>query len=377
MRVLIARAALAALMALLLAAVTYIAGPRPPPLRVPQAAALPADLDAHLRERESRHPDLRADAAAHIRWFRGSPGQRTTLGLVYVHGFSASHRETHPYAERLADRLGANLYQLRLRGHGRSPAAMGEAGASDWLEDLAEARAIARRIGERTVLIGTSQGGALALLSALHDPHDLAAVVVVSPNFGVADPAARLLSGPWGEHIAQRVIGSDEHRFTPVNADHARHWTTRYPVRALVAMQQVVDALQAAPLERISAPVLAFYSRRDRVVDPEALRQGIARVGSLHLWLLRLDEAADPQGHVLIGDILSPNTTATAVDTTLVFLRRVGAVAAGPMQPEADPTAPTSHDAPTRRPRQPAGVTEIDDAVARASPGGVDPHPLQ
>jgi alpha-beta hydrolase superfamily lysophospholipase len=363
------RIARAAPLVLLLAVVAYVAGPRPPPLRLEQAAALPADLDAYLRERESRHPDLRPDAAAHIRWFGGARGQRTALGLVYVHGFSASHRETHPFAERLADRLGANLYQLRLRGHGRSPSGMGEASANDWLDDLSEARAIARRIGDRSLLIGTSQGGALALLSAVADPADLVAVVVVSPNFGVADPAASLLSGPWGEHIARLVIGADEHSFVPVNAEHARHWTTRYPLRALVAMQQVVDALQAAPLDRLNTPVLAYYSRRDRVVDPEALRQGIARVGSRHVWLLRLDEAADPQGHVLVGDILSPNMTSAAVETTLAFLQHAGVVVEA-QPPEAYRAAPATGARPALRPPHGAAVTgKGDPHRTRLTPG--------
>jgi len=339
----------AALLTLLVASAAYLVGPRPPPIRPHQPVSLPTDLDAFLRERESRHLDLRPDSAAHIRWFRGAQDQRTELGLVYVHGFSASHREAHPYPERMAELLSANLYHLRLSGHGRSSTAMGNATASDWLTDVAEAREIARRIGHRTLLIGTSQGGALALLSAVSDSADLAAVVVVSPNFGIADPTAGLLSGPWGERIAQFILGS-EHSFAPVNAEHARHWTTRYPVRSLVAMQQVVDALQAAPLESITVPVLAFYSRRDRVIDPEKLRHGIAKVGSERVWLVRLDEAADPQGHVLVGDILSPNTTAPALETTLAFLQAAGVVAPTRRDRAVDPSTSTTHEHPAPRP---------------------------
>ena len=324
------RVAWAALALLLGALVAVAAGPRPPPLLPARPVVLPDDLDAHLRERESRHADLRPEAAAQIHWFRAAQGTKTPLALVYVHGFSASHREVHPYPQALADRLGANLFLLRLSGHGQGSAALGDASANDWLADVAEARAIARRIGDRTVLIGTSQGGALALLSAVADPADLAAIVVVSPNFGVGNPASGLLSGPWGEHIARAVLGSDEYRFVPVNAEHARHWTTHYPVRALVAMQQVVDALQSAPLAQVTTPVLAFYARRDRVVDPEAMRNGLSRLGSDTLWTVRLDAAADPHGHVLFGDILSPDTTAAALETTLAFLRHVGLVTAAP-----------------------------------------------
>ena len=66
----------------------------------------------------------------------------------------------------VAGAVDANLFYTRLQGHGRSGKAMGEATVEGWINDLAEAEAIGRRIGERMVLVGTSTGGTLTDLGS-------------------------------------------------------------------------------------------------------------------------------------------------------------------------------------------------------------------
>ena len=69
--------------------------------------------------------------------------------------------------------------------------------------DTAEALAIGRRIGDRVLVIATSTGGTLAALAAT-DPElseRLAGVVLISPNFGVQNPKAGLLTLPVDERL--------------------------------------------------------------------------------------------------------------------------------------------------------------------------------
>ena len=49
-----------------------------------------------------------------------TPGKRTPIAVVHLHGFSASRQETAPLADVVADALGANLYETRLSGHGHA-----------------------------------------------------------------------------------------------------------------------------------------------------------------------------------------------------------------------------------------------------------------
>ena len=115
----------------------------------------PAQLDNWLKQKESVYTDLRPETAKTIVW-ASADKQKTPWSIVYVHGFSSSHLETHPVASMIAKQMGANLFQTRLSGHGRSGAAMAEPSPQDWIADLMEAVRIGRTLGDRVVLIGCS-----------------------------------------------------------------------------------------------------------------------------------------------------------------------------------------------------------------------------
>lgn len=77
----------------------------------PRPLDLPADgdLDGWLAAREACVGDIVPGTEKKI--FRaGQPGARTERSLVYIHGFSATRRETAPQAEVVAEKLGANLF---------------------------------------------------------------------------------------------------------------------------------------------------------------------------------------------------------------------------------------------------------------------------
>lgn len=82
--------------------------------------------------------------AARIVWHDPEKPDQTPLAVVYLHGFSATHRETAPLSEQVAAALGANLYLTRLQGHGLGSAALGAASAESWVKDADRAMAIGR-----------------------------------------------------------------------------------------------------------------------------------------------------------------------------------------------------------------------------------------
>lgn len=281
------------------------------------------DLDAWLAAREAVFDDITPDTEKQIVWAREA-GSRTDLALVYLHGYSATRQEISPVAETLAQRLGANLFATRLAGHGRSGAALAAAGLTDWATDIAEAMAIARRLGERIILIGTSTGGSLAVLAAA-DPayaEDIDALVMLSPNFEINNPQAWLLDLPYARHYLPAIMG-DTREWEPHNAAHGRFWTTRYPTEALFAMRAVQTAARDADHSGIMIPALIFYAADDQVVEAAATARVIQNWGGRidsHL----IEGADDPSQHVIAGDILSPSMTGFTVDATLEWLRDIG-----------------------------------------------------
>ncbi len=288
-------------------------------LKTPQ---LPADLDDYLRGSEAGVPDLVPDTEKRIVWADDRQKTRTPLALVYIHGFSATRQEISPVCERLAARLGANLFLTRLTGHGRTGAAMAEATIEDWLQDGIEALAMGQRLGERVVLIGTSTGATLiSWLLANGHQNSVAGAVMISPNFGPRDPLSELLLWPWGAQMARMVEGP-VWRWQPINERHERFWTTEFPVEALPTMMGLVKLARESDLGKVRVPLLALFNSGDRIVNSDAIKTYFDRFGSQRKQLVEIKTTGDPQRHVLAGDVLSPGTTDEIVDRIAEFSTR-------------------------------------------------------
>lgn len=283
---------------------------------------LPDDLDRYLADRERRVDErhgLVPDTQKRIRW-QAKPA-RTDYVVVYLHGFSATRQESAPLAERVADSLGANLFETRLSGHGQLSDPLTAFKAEDWIADAAEALAIAARLGDEIILIGTSTGATLAVAMATHTAFEsVSTLVLISPNFAPANADARLLTAPAGPLIA-RLLAGDTHSFEPINEQQARFWTTSYPIDAAVEMMRLVDYAQSIlPLE-LEADLLVIYSRADEVVSPAATLAATARITATRQQLIEVTRSGDPSHHVLAGDILSPATTDEIVAEIVGFVR--------------------------------------------------------
>ena len=279
------------------------------------------DLDEYLATAEASVRNLRPGEDRGIVWIDPQARSLTPLALVYLHGFSADRHEVEPLVSQLAAELGANAYFARLRGHGRDGAAMAQATVEDWLADTSEAVAIGARIGERAVLIGTSTGGTLAVWAASREEADgrVAAVVMISPNFHPKDRMSRLLLYPWGGVVARVVLGA-EHCFAAQSAEEALHWTTCYPTSALLPMMALVEHVRTVDLSGVNVPTLVMYSPRDQVVDAAETERVVRTLGGADVQVFVYEGAGDPAQHVLAGDILSPESTATIAARVLQFL---------------------------------------------------------
>ncbi len=313
------RKALAATLAAVTAAVLVVALATPA-LPVPEpvfaAPATLAGIDEALAAAEAKVPDLRPGSDRRIAWADPARKARTPTSLVYLHGFTATRQEVSPVAERAAAALGANLYFARVPGHGRTAEAMAEATLESWQMEGENALAIGRLLGDRVVLMGTSTGGTLATwLAAQHA--DVAAVVLVSPNYGVQAAGADLAALPGGQGLVRLAQGSYR-EYATHGPLHAAHWTARYSTMAIPPMMRLVKAVDAIDPASMQVPVLAFYSPRDTVVRPEAIEQRFARWGTSMKRLVAV-ETQDPDRHVLAGDALSPGTSAQVTTAIVEF----------------------------------------------------------
>jgi pimeloyl-ACP methyl ester carboxylesterase len=304
----------------------YISGPRVPTDTsiTFDPGQIGADPTAYLETRESAVAGIRPGLAKEIVWAYPQSRAKTPLSIVYVHGFSASKGEIRPVPDKVAAALGANLFFTRLTGHGQDNDAMATASVNAWVNDTAEALAIGRAIGEKVIVIATSTGASLAAWAVAQPDlaKDVAAVVLVSPNFGVQAKGAGLLTGPWGGELAELMIGK-ERGFEPANDLQRQLWTYRYPTRATLPMAATVALASGQSYDKVSTPALFIVSDGDKVIQPEAAKAVAARWGAPH-ELMAVDNPGDPSSHVLAGDALSPAMTEPTVQKIVEWIRTLG-----------------------------------------------------
>lgn len=292
-------------------------------------AAIGADPESYLARQEAAVANIRGGLQKEILW-ANADHRRTPLSVVYIHGFSASKGEVRPLPDLVAVRLGANLFYTRLTGQGQDGAAMATASVNAWINDYEEALAIGRSIGERVVVIATSTGASLAVWAATQPDasEGVAAIALISPNFGIRAKGAQMLTMPWGRQIAQLVAGK-EHAFEPRNALHEKFWTTRYPIGATLPMQAITELAYGAPVETAETPALFIFSDADRIVRADLTREIASRWGGPN-EVVPVDDTGDPDNHVIAGDALSPQTTGFLAQRIAVWVEALTAKGGDP-----------------------------------------------
>lgn len=306
-----------------IAAIVFLVGPRVCIDQTIFLKKLPLNLDDYLRRQEKPFVDIIPGTRKTIIW-AGTSNEQTEFSVVYIHGFSATRKETAPLSDLVAQALGANLFYTRLTGHGLTGRAMADASVNDWLNDVVEAYEIGQRLGRKVIMIGCSTGGTilawLAHRAATVGGMDaLYAGIFLSPNFKPKNSFSSMLSWPWGGHIARVLIGK-ERVVQPENQGHEQYWITRYPVAALLPMMGMVKLVRGLDLSKIQVPGLVIYSSQDQVIDIASLEHAFNQMGCLRKRLVPFTSSADPGQHILAGDIFSPGTSEELADMIVAFV---------------------------------------------------------
>ena len=286
-----------------------------------QVIAAPlVEMQMNLDLLETQFPDIIENTEKRIRFYAAA--EPTEFAIVYLHGFSATRMELHPLVDQLADNLQANVFYTRLTGHGRSENAMLDGSVAAWQQDAKDALALAQRLGNKVIVIGTSTGGTLATwlnanTNAVETP---VATILISPNFAVKSRSAELLQWRVGRWLVKALKG-DYYAFTPHNDFHATYWTERYPFDAIAPMLDLVDEVADIDPQQITSPHMIVYSPQDQVIDVDEIIEFAAALGSKHSLILPFTESKDPAQHVLVGNASSPNEVGLLLNAITDFIR--------------------------------------------------------
>lgn len=287
--------------------------------------AVPQDLVAlsnWIDTKEAQVEDLKKGNEGRIEFFDSIP-KKTEYSVIYFHGFSASSEEGAPFHTDVAKHFKANLYLPRLFGHGiggENP--LRDFTADTYLESAREALAVAKTLGEKVIVLGTSNGGTLSLLLGT-DPQ-IVSIGLFSPNIRIKDPNASLITLPWGLNLASFVAGSDYHQMQNVVSPKENFWTTRYHIQALTHVQKLLEvAMTPETFAKIKVPVFMGYyykdeANQDDVVSVAAMLEMFEELGTS---AAQKEKMAFPEtgDHVMTSYLTSKDVESVTKETIRFF----------------------------------------------------------
>lgn len=279
------------LILILILLVAYLLGPKPPKAKLtkdlPTVAASVSGLDDYVKNYDAGLK-LKPDNESRILWANDTAKAQTDYCLLYLHGFSASWYEGYPAHVEFAKHFGCNAYVPRLASHGiDTEDALIDMSPDRLWESAKEALVVARTLGKKVIVMGTSTGGTLALKLAADFPEYVEALYLFSPNIKINNSTAFILSKPWGLQIGRQVIGS-KHRTVNEDFDSkdCQYWDCRYRVEAIVFLQQLVEVtMKKETFAHVTAPVfLGYYYKdeenQDKIVRVDAMLNMFDELGT-------------------------------------------------------------------------------------------------
>lgn len=281
-----------------------------------------AELQSWIDNKEAGIENLKPGNASTLEFYDSIP-QKTDYSVLYLHGFSASTQEGNPVHRNIAKALKANLYLPRLSDHGlvEEEPLLNFTGQK-YLESAREALAVAKKIGEKVIVISSSTGGTLSLI--LGEDPQIAALLLFGPNIEIYNPDAKLLTLPWGLYIARAVLGSQYHIMDKITPAKRNYWTTRYRLEATIQLQKLLETgMQPERFRRITAPVFMGYyyknqEEQDKVVSVPAMLEMFEQLGTPREKKQKIPFPAAGD-HVVISSLTNPNYE-QAQQAALTFL---------------------------------------------------------
>lgn len=215
--------------------------------------------------------------------------QAGPIGILMIHGFTATPVEVRMVAERLHPH-GYTVSAPLLPGHGTHPDDLNRVRWQDWVAKAEESYQQLKQTCQKVYLLGESMGALVALYLAAE--HREAEGVIASA------PAIRLQISPV-QKAALPLISLFRASTPKGGLDASSNWQG-YPVNPLKGVQQLFRFQKEVErrLPEIVQPILVLMGRHDTTVHPEAGKFILERVSSPYKSLVWFENSS----HVILID---------------------------------------------------------------------------
>lgn len=282
----------------------------------------PDSLEQILKSREHLF-SLKPGNEARIVWADDSLRHKTEYVVLYLHGFGASQEEGNPVHLQFAKKYHANLLLTRLYDHGLTDSLpMQNFTVQKYWDSAVDYLSMAKALGSKVIVMGTSTGGSLALLMASLFP-EVEAVILLSPNIRITNPMAWILNNRWGREIAHLSTGSDQMVSDHPASWYDLYWYRRYSMQGVVEMQQMLEtAMVPRVFKAVKQPVLLLYyfkdaDHQDEVVSVPAMLKMYAQLGTPDS--LKMKKALPEVGDHAIGCHLRSGDVEGVMEAMVLF----------------------------------------------------------
>jgi pimeloyl-ACP methyl ester carboxylesterase len=197
-----------------------------------------------------------------------SESQQSGAPLVFLHGATLWWKDFEPLFQPLEKSW--HVYTCDMRGHGKSNRTPGKYRAVDFASDVVAF--IQKQIREPVVLVGHSNGGIIALLTAAQIPELVRAVILLDPAVALRNSALQsMLISDWVTGVGEilnstRSVKEVVTAYIP-NIDEAGLQETESMIRSVdpefvtvMANNKFLDGLDLEiSLSKITCPALLLY----------------------------------------------------------------------------------------------------------------------
>lgn len=228
-----------------------------------------SQVEHYIYDQEAKIENIKPNNESRIIW--ADSVRKTEYAVVYLHGFSASIWEGDGIHQQFSKRYGANLYLARQQDHGIGDRnTFKKLTPKNYLESAKEAVAIGQLLGEKVILMSCSTGGTHSLYLTANNPEMVHAQILYSPNIAIASPAAQLVTMPWGEYLADAMIGEHVKSGAYGKPEMENFATTEYHTKGIIALENLLEqTMITETFQKIESPYfLGYFYKNEEVQDP-------------------------------------------------------------------------------------------------------------
>jgi carboxylesterase len=230
------------------------------------------------------------------------------VGVLLLHGFTASPTELRPLAEAL-HQAGYTISGIRLAGHGTHLDDLRQRSWHDWLDSARQGLDELSKDVRQVYVIGLSMGGVLAAHLAARYPHQVQGLCLLAPAFRVESHF--LFLAALLKHLVPSIPKGPQSL-----AYYQKHGLFAYdsmPVSALAELHSLIKTTTPL-LPQVRQPTTIFMGMRDHTVVPSSGLSIWKTLGAQQKTLVHLPTS----GHILSVEPDAPYI----IEHILGFLRQ-------------------------------------------------------